>query len=115
MDDIMSDFTHLKVSTLKKAAHISATMETECAIIRFKSTLNKNNVDKLENIDNIENEQNSCNIRTPQKTSNKSMNNMISTSSGIPFSFKKILLESELQRKEEVWVICLLIKYINKI
>jgi len=103
MDSIMSDFMHLKVTTLKKAARISATMQMECTMIGPQSILNENNSDKLEN---IENEQNSCNIKIPQKISTSSMRNMISTSSGIPFSFKKILLESELQRKEEVWVIC---------
>lgn len=98
----MSDFTHLKLTTLKKAMHISATMQMECNI-NPQLIFNENS----EKLENIENEQNSCNIKTPQKTSTNSMHNMISTSSGIPFSFKKILLESELQRKEEVRVIYL--------
>lgn len=98
--DITSDFARLKVSALKKVLHISR--EIDCITIGPQSTANKNDSwsDKLEN---IENEQNSCNIKCPQRPYiSPKHNNMISMSNGIPFSIKKILTESELQRKEEV-------------
>jgi len=98
--DITSDFESLKVSTLEKASRISAMMDR--ISISPQAVPSKNDTDKLEN---IENEQNSCNIKTPQKTNNNSKQNTISTSNGIHFSIKKILLESEKQRKEEVRVI----------
>lgn len=98
--DITSDFTRLKVSVLEKASRISAITKTDRITIGPQSTLYEENSDKA---DNIENEQNSCNIKSPQRTVT-SPNNMISTPNGIHFSFKKILLESELQRKEEVRV-----------
>ncbi|KAL6426770.1 hypothetical protein ACFW04_009244 [Cataglyphis niger] len=95
--DITSDFENLKVSTLKKASRISAMMDH--VSIGLQSMANKDDSNKLEN---IENEQNSCNIKTPQKTNSSFTNNTISTSNGIHFSLKKILLESEKQREEEV-------------
>lgn len=98
MNDISSDFTCLKVSALKKASRISG--EVDRITIGPDSTVNENECQKLEN---IENEQNSCNITVPQKPILSHSNN-ISTQSGITFSVKKILLESENQRKEEVRV-----------
>lgn len=98
--DITSDFENLKVSTLEKASRISAMMDH--ITISPQSVANKDDSNKLEN---IENEQNSCNIKIPQKTNSSFTHNTISTSNGIQFSSKKILLESEKQRKEEVRVI----------
>ncbi|KAM0725192.1 mRNA export factor GLE1 [Formica fusca] len=95
--DITSDFENLKVSTLEKASRISAMMDH--ITIGPQSVANKDDSNKLEN---IENEQNSCNIKIPQKTNSSFTHNTISTSNGIHFSSKKILLESEKQRKEEV-------------
>lgn len=100
--DITSDFESLKVSTLKKASHISAMMDHIKISQLSQSVPSKNDSNKLEN---IENEQNSYNIKTAQKTKNSPKHNTISTSNGIHFSIKKILLESEKQRKEEVRVI----------
>ncbi|KAF3427251.1 hypothetical protein E2986_13135 [Frieseomelitta varia] len=95
MDDIASDFACLKVSALKKASRISG--EVGRITIGPDSIINENKTEKLEN---IENEQNSCNITVPQKPIRSQ--NKISMQSGITFSVKKILLESEYQRKEEV-------------
>ncbi|XP_076664669.1 gle1 RNA export mediator isoform X1 [Andrena cerasifolii] len=96
MNDISSDFTCLKVSALKKASRIAG--EVDRITIGPDSTVNENECQKLEN---IENEQNSCNITVLQKPILSHSNNS-STQSGITFSVKKILLESENQRKEEV-------------
>lgn len=107
--DITSDFESLKVSTLEKASRISAMMDR--ISISPQAVPSRNDSDKLEN---IENEQNSCNIKTPQKTNNNSKQNTISTSNGIHFSIKKILLESEKQRKEEVRVIYPIVNHIQE-
>lgn len=95
MDNIASDFVCLKVSALKKASRISG--EVDRITIGPDSIMNENKTEKLEN---IENERNSCNITVPQKPTRSQ--NKISMQSGITFSVKKILLESEYQRKEEV-------------
>lgn len=97
MDDIVSEFTCLKVSALSKVSRISAMVEMNQAV----EPQNKDNSDKLEN---IENEQNLCNIKTPQKTNASSKLNA-SSSNGIYFSINKIHVENELQRKENVRVI----------
>ncbi|KMQ90590.1 nucleoporin gle1 [Lasius niger] len=94
--DITSDFESVKVSALEKASRISAMMN---CITVGPQLVPRDDSDKLEN---IENEQNSCNIKSPQKTNISPKHNMISTSNGIHFSMKKILVESEKQRKEEV-------------
>lgn len=99
--DITSDFARLKVSVLEKASRISATTKMDRITIGPQSALNEEDPDKA---DNIENEQNSCNIKSPQRTVISSKQNMVSTLNGIHFSIKKIQLESELQRKEEVGV-----------
>lgn len=99
--DITSDFTRLKVSVLEKASRISAITKMDRITIGPQSILHEEDSDKA---DNIENEQNCCNIKSPQRTVTSPKSNMISTPNGIHFSFKKILLESELQRKEEVRV-----------
>ncbi|XP_076646224.1 gle1 RNA export mediator [Halictus rubicundus] len=96
MNDITSDFAGLKVSVLKKALLISQNVDR--ITIGPESTMIENEDKKSEN---IENEQNSCNIKSSPKT-NYLKNNKISMQSGITFSVKKILLESEYQRKEEV-------------
>ncbi|XP_078039527.1 gle1 RNA export mediator [Augochlora pura] len=96
MSDITSDFAGLKVSVLKKASLISSKVDR--ITIGPNSTMIQNTNEKSEN---IENEQNSCNI-TFSQTTNRLKNNKISMQSGITFSVKKILLESEYQRKEEV-------------
>lgn len=93
MDGINSDFASLKVSVLKKASRISG--EVDRITIGPNSITNENENKKSEN---IENEQNSCNITIPKKS-------IHSQNNGITFSVKKILLESEYQRKEEVQVI----------
>lgn len=97
-NDITSDFACLKVSALKKASRISR--QVVRITIGPDSTVNENECQESEN---IENEQNSCNIKAPQK-SDHSHNNKTSAQSGLTFSVKKILLESENQRKEEVRV-----------
>jgi hypothetical protein len=104
MNEIMSDFACLKMSALQKVSRISSISyaSTNRVTIGPKSALDKDETDKFEN---IENEQNSCNIKSPQKTSNSPKYNTVSTSNGIQFSMKKILLESELQRQEQVRVI----------
>ncbi|EZA50527.1 Nucleoporin GLE1 [Ooceraea biroi] len=103
VSDIMSDFACLKVSALQKASLISSisyASANDRITIGPQSALDKDDSDKLKN---IENEQNSCNIKTPPKTSSSSPKyNTVTTSNGITFSMKKILLESELQRQEEV-------------
>nr|XP_033325449.1 nucleoporin GLE1 [Megalopta genalis] len=96
MNDITSDFAGLKVSVLKKASLISSKVGRITIGPAF--TMIQNTDEKSEN---IENEQNSCNITPSQKT-NHLKSNKISMQSGITFSVKKILLESEYQRKEEV-------------
>lgn len=97
MDDIVSEFTCLKVSALSKVSRISAMVEMN----HTAELQNKDNSDKLEN---IENEQNLCNIKTPQKT-NVSPKLNISSSNGVYFSINKIHVENELQRKENVRVV----------
>lgn len=95
MDDIASDFVCLKVSALKKASQISR--EVDRITIGPNLIANENENGESEN---IENEQNSCNIKAPQKSNRPQ--NKTSIQSGISFSVKKILLECEYQRKEEV-------------
>lgn len=90
----ISDFASLKVSALGKASRISGEIDR---ITIGPNSIAENECDKSEN---IENEQNSCNIKSPTKLMDKQ--NKISTQNGITFSVRKILLESELQRKEEV-------------
>ncbi|XP_011697217.1 PREDICTED: nucleoporin GLE1 [Wasmannia auropunctata] len=97
--DITSDFACLKVSVLEKVSRISATTKMDRITIGPKSAPYEEDFDKM---DNIENEQNSCNVKSPQRTVTSPKNNTVSTLNGIHFSIKKILLESELQRKEEV-------------
>ena len=99
--DITSDFTRLKVSVLEKASRISATTKVDHITIGPQSTLYEEDSNKA---DNIENEQNSCNIKSPQITITSPKHKMVATSNGIHFSVNKIDAESELQRKEEVWV-----------
>lgn len=105
-NDITSDFACLKVSALKKASRISG--EVDRITIGPDSVVNENECS--ETSENIENEQNSCNISVPNKPT-QSQNSKISMQSGITFSVKKILLESEYQRKEEVQVIYILIHF----
>ncbi|XP_017886479.1 nucleoporin GLE1 [Ceratina calcarata] len=95
MDDIASDFVCLKVSALKKASQISGQVDRITIGPNLKVNENEN-----EKTENIENEQNSCNVRVPQKSNRPQ--NKTSVQSGISFSVKKILLECEYQRKEEV-------------
>ncbi|KAG7208900.1 hypothetical protein KM043_015081 [Ampulex compressa] len=94
--DITSDFACLKVSALGKASRISG--EIDKITIGPDSVVNK---DVSEKSENIENEQNSCNVKSIRRSIGSPGNN-ISTQNGIKFSAKKILLESELQRKEAV-------------
>ncbi|XP_076765838.1 gle1 RNA export mediator [Xylocopa sonorina] len=89
MDDVAPDFVCLKISALKKVSRISFGSDL---------TVNKNQCKKSEN---IENEQNSCNITVPQK-SISSQNSESLQRNDVMFSVKKILSESECQRKEEV-------------
>jgi len=104
MNEIMSDFACLKMSALQKVSRISSISYASANHVTIgpKSVLDKDESNKFEN---IENEQNSCNIKSLQKTSNSPKYNTVSTSNGIQFSMKKILLESELQRQEQVRVI----------
>lgn len=97
MNDIASDFACLKVSALKKASRICGAVKK--ITIGPNSTANENESEKS---NNIENEQNSCNISIPQKS--VCSQNKTSTQSGVTFSVKKILVESEYQRKEKVRV-----------
>lgn len=98
--DITSGFARLKVAVLEKASRISATTKIDRITIGPQSALYEENSDKA---NNIENEQNSCNIRSPQRVVSPKQN-VIFNLNGIDFSIKKIQLESELQRKEEVRV-----------
>lgn len=98
MEDIASDFACLKVSALQKASRISG--EVDKITIGPDSIVNESESERSEN---IENERNSCNITVPQKSVYPQ--HKIYMQSGITFSVKKILLESEYQRKEEVQVI----------
>ncbi|XP_071860558.1 gle1 RNA export mediator [Bombus fervidus] len=95
MEDIASDFACLKVSALQKASRISG--EVDKITIGLGSTMNEVESERSEN---VENEWNSCNITVPQKS--VCSQHKIYMQSGITFSVKKILLESEYQRKEEV-------------
>ncbi|XP_048264467.1 mRNA export factor Gle1 isoform X2 [Bombus terrestris] len=95
MENIASDFACLKVSALQKASRISG--EVDKITIGPDSIVNESESERSEN---IENEQNSCNITIPQKSVYPQ--HKIYMQSGITFSVKKILLESEYQRKEEV-------------
>ncbi|XP_011647918.1 nucleoporin GLE1 isoform X2 [Pogonomyrmex barbatus] len=97
--DITSDFACLKVSALQKASRISAITKIDRVTIGPQSAMYEDDSDKM---DNIENEKNSCNIKSPQKAVTSPKSNMVSSTNGILFSIKKILLEKELQRKEEV-------------
>ncbi|XP_012521807.1 nucleoporin Gle1 [Monomorium pharaonis] len=97
--DITSDFTRLKVSVLEKASRISATTKMDRITIGTQSDLYEKDSNKA---DNIENEQNSCNIKSLQRTITSPKHNMVATQKGISFSLRKIILEGELQRKEEV-------------
>lgn len=113
--EVTSDFARLKVSVLEKASRISAITKMDRITIGPQSAQHEENSGK---VDNIENEQNSCNIKSPQRSVTSPKHNMVFTPNGICFSLKKILLESELQRKEEVRVSYLLSshiynKYIN--
>ncbi|XP_054013711.1 mRNA export factor GLE1 [Hylaeus anthracinus] len=96
-NDIASDFTSLKVSALKKAFRISGNIDS----IKIGPDLTPTE-NEIQQSENTENEQNSCNIKDPSKSIH-SQNNKISLQSGIAFSVNKIFLESENQRKEEVW------------
>ncbi|XP_071576589.1 uncharacterized protein Gle1 isoform X1 [Temnothorax nylanderi] len=98
--DITSDFDRLKVSVLEKASRISATTKVDRITIGPQSALYDEDSDKA---NNTENDQNSCNIKSLQRIVTSPKHNMVSTPNGICFSVNKILLESELQRKEEVW------------
>lgn len=97
MNDVTSHFACLKVSALQKASRISGAVDR--ITIGPDSIVNEN--ESHEKSENIENEQNSCNVTPPNKSVQPS-NNKISMPSGITFSVKKILIESEYQRKEEV-------------
>ncbi|XP_076624029.1 gle1 RNA export mediator [Colletes latitarsis] len=100
IDDIVSNFNCIKVSALKKASRVLDNQSKIGGItIGPNSTVIENESKKSKN---IENEQNICNIKPSQKPSQME-NNKISMQSGITFSIKKIFLESEYQRKEEVW------------
>ncbi|XP_014474117.1 PREDICTED: nucleoporin GLE1 [Dinoponera quadriceps] len=99
MEDITSDFACFKISALKKAACIPMA-EIKNVTLGPQSMVNKSDTnDKLEN---SQDEQNSCNIKNLQKNNASPKYHTISTSNGISFSVKKIIQESELQRKEEV-------------
>nr|XP_033196086.1 nucleoporin Gle1 isoform X2 [Bombus vancouverensis nearcticus] len=95
MEDIASDFACLKISALQKASRISG--EVDKITIGPDSIVNESESERSEN---IENERNSCNITVPQKS--VCPQHKIYMQGGITFSVKKILLESEYQRKEEV-------------
>ncbi|XP_011862212.1 PREDICTED: nucleoporin GLE1 [Vollenhovia emeryi] len=96
--DITSDFARLKVCILEKASRISATTKMDRITIGPQSALYQEESDKA---DNIENERNSCNIKSPQIVTSPKYN-MVATSNGIHFSTKKLQLERERQRQEEV-------------
>lgn len=100
MEDFTSDFESFKISALKKVALISMT-DIKSVTIGPQSTVNINDTnDKLEN---IQDEQNSCNLKNQKKITSPRHNTVL-TSNGISFSVRKVLQESELQRKEEVRV-----------
>lgn len=97
MEEITSDFTSLKMAVLEKATRISGQVKNV--------TIGPKSVQDDDSKENIENEQNSCNVKEDNtKASGDDKLQKISSRHGITFSIKKILLENELQRKEEVRV-----------
>ncbi|KAK0075919.1 hypothetical protein PV325_006171, partial [Microctonus aethiopoides] len=86
--DVSSDFENLRISALRKASKISQSFDIVSASI-------------IENNEYIENKLN--NLNTTNKNVDKStIIQSTSTRSGITFSIKKLLLENETQRREEV-------------
>ncbi|XP_046621898.1 mRNA export factor Gle1 isoform X1 [Neodiprion virginianus] len=96
MNDITSDFTCLKVSALCKASRISDAVR-HVTIGPDSVLIPDYHVDN----ENIENEPNNG-ITKEVRPQPRSQSPKISTRSGITFSIKKILLENEVQRREEV-------------
>lgn len=96
MRDITSDSLRLKVSALEKAFRVSATISEvtlgpDSVLISDYDSCNEN----------VENEPDNR-ITKDVDSSTRSSARIIPTRSGLNFSIKKILLENELQRKEEV-------------
>lgn len=101
MSDISSDFASLRVSAVCKASRISGSIDK--VTIGPESTF----ADESAWAENLENERNTCNVlpkdsAASAKCARESAGMAASTRSGITFSKKKILLENELQRQEEV-------------
>ncbi|XP_012273249.1 nucleoporin GLE1 [Orussus abietinus] len=97
MNDMTSDFACLKVSILQKASRISDKVD-QITIGPDSIACDENSIQT----ENIENELNSCNVDNSKKCYNSKSEAKVSTRSGITFSIKKILLENERHRKEEV-------------
>lgn len=102
MHDITSDFACLKVSALEKASRISGsvrrvTIGPDSILIPDCGEENEN-----EN-ENIENEPDNRIVRVVRSEATPP-NPKISSRTTITFSIKKILLENEIQRREDVRV-----------
>ncbi|XP_046745081.1 mRNA export factor Gle1 isoform X2 [Diprion similis] len=96
MNDITSDFTCLKVSALCKASRISDAVR-HVTIGPDSVLIPDYHVDN----ENIENQPDNS-ITKEVKPQPRSQSPKASTRSGITFSKKKMLLENEVQRREEV-------------
>lgn len=109
MNDITSDFLCLKVSALCKASKISKDVRN--VTIGPDSISESDIYDTRHEAEDEEDAENECNDRISGniKSRLKSPGPKISTRDGITFSIKKILLENELQRREEVRVKTVLI------
>lgn len=101
MPDVSSDFASLRVSALRKASRISSSIDK----VTIGPGCRDVNDDALRT-ENVENEKNTCNVAAAEKESNAQScikkNTENSTRSSITFSVKKILLENEMQRREDV-------------
>ncbi|XP_034941554.1 nucleoporin Gle1 [Chelonus insularis] len=98
INDITTNFESLRVAALKRASKLSGSINS--VTIGPDSSPEKDN----NSIENIENEINNCNIDVLKKNPEPSQppKQNASSRSTITFSIKKILLENEIQRREEV-------------
>ncbi|XP_015597415.1 nucleoporin GLE1 isoform X2 [Cephus cinctus] len=102
MNDTAAEFPCLKASILRKASNISGAVDQ--VTIGPDSVLNNTNTTWR---DNIENEQNGTNVKelySPniQNVQTSTTSTAKISTSGITFSVRKIFLENEIQRREEV-------------
>ena len=97
MSQLTSDFSDLRMSALRKASKISS------AVTKVTIGPHSDVKDESPWSDNRENEKNTCNVDISSEISKEPTKiTKQPTRSGVTFSMKKILLENELQRREEV-------------